>query len=85
MGSSHRDKPWTWLSSWYVYRVMRKARARLKVVIADCCYSNLLPQLGEEPLLPGVLGELDEGPLPAEQVELPRAVEMLDGTGSAEA
>jgi hypothetical protein len=61
VGSSHRDKPWTWLSSWYVYRVMRKARARLKVLIADCCYSNLLPQLGEEPLLPGVLGELDEG------------------------
>jgi hypothetical protein len=61
VGSSHRDKPWTWLSSWYVYRVMRRARARLKVLIADCCYSNLLPQLGEEPLLPGVLGELDEG------------------------
>ncbi|SNX63791.1 hypothetical protein SAMN06272735_5603 [Streptomyces sp. TLI_55] len=61
VGRSFRDKPWTWLSSWYVYRVMRKARARLKVLIADCCYSNLLPQLGEEPLLPGVLGELDEG------------------------
>lgn len=61
VGSSHRDEPWTWLSSWYVYRVMRRARARLKVLIADCCYSNLLPQLGEEPLLPGVLGELDEG------------------------
>ncbi|MEU6378230.1 hypothetical protein [Streptomyces sp. NPDC046909] len=61
VGSSHQDKPWTWLSSWYVYRVMRKAKARLKVLIADCCYSNLLPQLGEEPLLPGVLGELDEG------------------------
>jgi hypothetical protein len=61
VGSSQQDKPWTWLSSWYVYRVMRKAKARLKVLIADCCYSNLLPQLGEEPLLPGVLGELDEG------------------------
>jgi hypothetical protein len=61
LGSSYRDKPWTWLSSWYVYRVMHKARARLKVLIADCCYSNLLPQLGEEPVLPGVLGELDEG------------------------
>ncbi|MGW3202021.1 hypothetical protein ACWDBD_47465 [Streptomyces sp. NPDC001118] len=61
VGSSYRDKPWTWLSSWYVYRVMRKARARLKVLIADCCYSNLLPQLGEEPVLPGVLGALDEG------------------------
>jgi hypothetical protein len=61
VGRSFQDKPWTWLSSWYVYRVMRKARARLKVLIADCCYSNLLPQLGEEPLLPGVLGELDEG------------------------
>lgn len=61
VGSSYQNKPWTWLSSWYVYRVMHKARARLKVLIADCCYSNLLPQLGEEPVLPGVLGELDEG------------------------
>ncbi|MGW1752466.1 hypothetical protein ACWCRD_44135 [Streptomyces sp. NPDC002092] len=61
VGSSHRDEPWTWLSSWYVYRVMRKARARLKVLIADCCYSNLLPQLGNEPELPGVLGAWDEG------------------------
>ncbi|MER5446203.1 hypothetical protein ABT052_13325 [Streptomyces sp. NPDC002766] len=61
VGSSHKNQPWTWLSSWYVYRVMRRARAKLKVLIADCCYSNLLPQLGEEPVLPGVLGELDEG------------------------
>jgi hypothetical protein len=61
VGSSYADKPWTWLCSWYVYRVMRRARARLKVLIADCCYSNLLPQLGEERALPGVLGELDEG------------------------
>ncbi|MFB7245671.1 hypothetical protein CW362_09565 [Streptomyces populi] len=61
VGSSHKNEPWTWLSSWYVYRVMRRARAKLKVLIADCCYSNLLPQLGEEPVLPGVLGELDEG------------------------
>lgn len=61
VGSSYRDRPWTWLSSWYVYRVMRRAKARLKVLIADCCYSNLLPQLGEEAVLPGILGELDEG------------------------
>ncbi|WP_405972787.1 caspase family protein [Streptomyces sp. NBC_00988] len=61
VSSSRENNPWTWLSSWYVYRVMRQARAKLKVLIADCCYSNLLPQLGEEPVLPGVLGNLDEG------------------------
>lgn len=61
VGSSYRNNPWTWLSSWYVYRVMRKARARLKVLIADCCYSNLLSQLGAEQALPGVLGERHEG------------------------
>ncbi|GAA1934147.1 caspase family protein [Kitasatospora viridis] len=61
VGSSYDGKPWTWLSSWYVYRTMRRSRARLKVLIADCCRSNLLPQLGDEPLLPGVLGELDQG------------------------
>ncbi|MGF1424941.1 hypothetical protein [Kitasatospora sp. LaBMicrA B282] len=64
VGSSYKDKPWTWLSSWYLYRAMRKARARLKVLIADCCYSNLLPVLGggdDEMVLPGVLGKQDEG------------------------
>lgn len=63
VGSSSRKKPWTWLSSWYVYRAMRNAKAKLKVLIVDCCYSNLLPQLGleKEPVLPGVLGDLDEG------------------------
>ncbi|MFG2695270.1 hypothetical protein [Kitasatospora sp. NPDC048407] len=64
VGSSYKDKPWTWLSSWYLYRAMRKAKARLKVLIADCCYSNMLPILsgGDEALvLPGVLGRRDEG------------------------
>ncbi|MFJ9426078.1 hypothetical protein [Streptomyces sp. NPDC101249] len=62
VGSSHRARPWTWLSSWYVYRALRRSRARLKVLIADCCYSNMLPQLGgDEPDLPGVLGTRDEG------------------------
>lgn len=65
VGSSYQAKPWTWLSSWYVYRVMRKARARLKVLIADCCYSDLLQALGGgvgdgTPLL-GVLGERGAG------------------------
>jgi hypothetical protein len=64
VGSSYKDRPWTWLSSWYVYRAMRKATARLKVLIADCCYSNMLPTLsgGEDgKVLPGVLGRQDEG------------------------
>ncbi|WP_035804536.1 hypothetical protein [Kitasatospora mediocidica] len=64
VGSSYKDKPWTWLSSWYLYRAMRKAEARLKVLIADCCYSNMLPVLsgeGDAGVLPGVLGGRDEG------------------------
>ncbi|GAA2522736.1 hypothetical protein [Streptomyces longisporus] len=61
VGSSYKDRPWTWLSSWYVYRVMRKADARLKVLIADCCFSGRLPHLGGESVLPGILGERDQG------------------------
>ncbi len=61
VGSSHRRRPWTWLSSWYVYRAIRAAKAGLKVLIADCCYSDLLPNLGPEPDLPGVLGAAHEG------------------------
>lgn len=56
--SSRRDSPWTWLASWYLYRAMRKSRASLKVLIADCCYSNKLPQLGGPS---DVLDTLDEG------------------------
>lgn len=56
--SSRRDSPWTWLSSWYLYRAMRKSEAKLKVLIADCCYSNELPKLGGSP---DALGILDEG------------------------
>lgn len=62
--SSRRRAPWTWLSSWYVYRAIRKSRATLKVLIADCCCSNMLPDLGDgdrDGSLPGVLGEEDEG------------------------
>jgi hypothetical protein len=46
--SSSVDKyPDTWLSTWYLYWRMRKAGAdRLKVLIADCCYSNLMGALG---------------------------------------
>ncbi|WP_344962074.1 hypothetical protein [Streptomyces thioluteus] len=40
VGSSYKDKPWTWLSSWYLYRAMRLCKADLKVLIADCCYSK---------------------------------------------
>lgn len=61
VGSSYRSQPWTWLSSCYVYHVMRKSPAKLKVLIADCCYSSLLPQLGEEQVLPGAIGRREEG------------------------
>ncbi|GGZ29007.1 hypothetical protein [Streptomyces poonensis] len=56
VGSSRINEPWTWLSAWYVYRAIRKSKAGLKVLIADCCYSSMLPHLGPEPVLPGVLG-----------------------------
>lgn len=67
VSSSYKYKPWTWLSSWYVYRVIRQCRASLKVLIADCCYSNLLTHLGDTALgddasaLPGILGTLNAG------------------------
>ncbi|MGW0708569.1 hypothetical protein ACWD4G_21900 [Streptomyces sp. NPDC002643] len=56
VGSSRANEPWTWLSAWCVYRAMRQSKAGLKVLIADCCYSNVLPQLGRESVLPGALG-----------------------------
>jgi hypothetical protein len=62
VGSSRRREPHTWMSSWYVYRAIRQSRASLKVLIADCCYSNLLPQLSvEDGTLRGALGEIHEG------------------------
>jgi hypothetical protein len=61
VNSSRQGQPHTWLSSWYLYRVIRQSRASLKVLIADCCYSNLLPQLGGGEALPGALGAMDEG------------------------
>jgi hypothetical protein len=62
VGSSRRREPHTWMSSWYVYRAIRQSRACLKVLIADCCYSNLLPQLSvEDKTLRGALGEIHEG------------------------
>ncbi|OIV38392.1 hypothetical protein BIV57_05715 [Mangrovactinospora gilvigrisea] len=60
VGSSHQRKPWTWLSSWYVYRVMRQSKARMKVLIADCCYSNQLKSLGGRPEA-GSLGVIGQG------------------------
>lgn len=62
--SSRSREPYTWLSSWYVYRAIRMSKATLKVLIADCCNSNMLPDLGDgddDGSLPGVLGEEDEG------------------------
>jgi hypothetical protein len=61
VGTSRRNEPWTWLSSWYLYRAVRQSRAGLKVLIADCCYSNMLPVLGPEATLPGSLGEAAQG------------------------
>lgn len=62
VGSSRRREPHTWMSSWYVYRAIRRSAASLKVLIADCCYSNLLPHLGgEDGTLRGALGEVHEG------------------------
>jgi hypothetical protein len=63
VGSSRDDKPYTWLSSFWVYRAMRKSRAALKVLIADCCNSNFLERLSSshDETLPGVLGEIEEG------------------------
>lgn len=61
VGSSRVSEPWTWLSAWYVYRAIRKSKAGLKVLIADCCYSNLLPHLGTDSALPGALGTRSQG------------------------
>ncbi|GHF71648.1 hypothetical protein GCM10010218_61080 [Streptomyces mashuensis] len=62
VGSSYDGKPWTWLSSWYLYRAMRLCRADLKVLIADCCYSNMLPHLGNGlDTLPGVFDDAGQG------------------------
>jgi hypothetical protein len=61
VSTSSASKPWTWLSSWYLYRAMRRSRAKLKVLIADCCYSNLLQHLGPDLTMPGVLGQSHEG------------------------
>jgi hypothetical protein len=58
VGSSRQLEPHTWLNSWYVYRVIRRSRASLKVLIADCCCSNWLRNLGDKhSALPGVLGQ----------------------------
>lgn len=60
--SSYRDKPYSWLSSWYVYRAIRRSKATLKVLIADCCHSNELPRLGGgEGVPPGMLTESGRG------------------------
>jgi len=61
VGTSRRNEPWTWLSSWYLYRAMRQSKAGLKVLVADCCYSNLLPALGPVGTLPGTLGTSNKG------------------------
>jgi hypothetical protein len=61
VGSSRLLQPHTWLSSWYVYRAIRRSGASLKVLIADCCYSNLLPQLSGERTALGPLGVGAEG------------------------
>jgi hypothetical protein len=59
---SLRDVPYTWLSSWYIYRAIRLSSASLKVLIADCCYSNLLPNLGDAGgSMLGALAEVHEG------------------------
>jgi hypothetical protein len=58
VGSSRRYEPHTWLNSWYVYRVIRRSKASLKVLVADCCCSNQLRNLGGKHwALPGVLGQ----------------------------
>lgn len=62
VGTSEAEKPWKWLSSSYFYHVMRSARAGLKVLIADCCYSDLLLSLGGAEAAQGDLrGELPGG------------------------
>jgi hypothetical protein len=62
VNSSRMAVPYTWLSSWYVYRAMQRSKASLKVLIADCCYSNFLPALGaEDGELRGVLNEKNQG------------------------
>lgn len=62
VGSSLPDEAFTWLSSWHVYRAMRKSGAARKILIADCCYSNQLGQLGPgDGILYNALGEMFEG------------------------
>jgi hypothetical protein len=56
--SSRGREPHTWLNSWYVYRAIRRSEASLKVLVADCCSSNRLRNLGgRHGTLPGVLGQ----------------------------
>lgn len=46
VGSSRLSMPHTWLSAWYVYHAIRSSWATRKTLIADCCFSNFLPNLG---------------------------------------
>jgi hypothetical protein len=62
VGSSRGRKPHTWLNSWYVYHAVRRSKASLKVLVADCCSSNRLRNLGgKHQALPGVLGQPGRG------------------------
>lgn len=62
LNSSRKAAPYSWLSSWYIYRAMQRSAATLKVLIADCCYSNFLSALGDEDgELGGVLNEKFNG------------------------
>jgi len=55
--SSRGSAPYTWLSSWYLYRAMRNSRASSKILIADCCYSNELSHLDDGSVEDEVVGE----------------------------
>jgi hypothetical protein len=45
--TSRNHDPWTWLSSSYLYYLMRESRASSKILIADCCNSDKLNRLDD--------------------------------------
>lgn len=61
VGTTRRQKEYTWLSTSHVYRAMKGSAASTKILIADSCCANYLHNLGADGKLPGDIGEADEG------------------------
>ena len=47
LSTSEHEQMYSHLLAWHVYEAMRRSRAGLKVLIADCCHSDRLEVLGD--------------------------------------